>query len=56
MYKVNHERLLSAFANLFMKVNQVHEYQTRESRYAFLPPEPNTSYNTISFSHRSAVA
>ena len=56
MYNIYHEILPSTLTNLFIKVDQVHEYLTRQSRYDFLPPKPNTNYQKKAFSYRGAVA
>ena len=56
LYEIYHEMLPSTLTNLFMKVDQVHEYRITQSRYDFLPPKPNTNHKTKAISYRGAVA
>ena len=46
----------SSLSNMFQKTDEVHEQQTRQVKYDFLPPKPRTNYLKKAFSYRGAVA
>ena len=44
MYKISHDMVPDSLKNLFGKTDQIHDYQTRQAGFNFLPPKPNTNY------------
>ena len=38
-----------------MRTDEVHQYETRQSKFNFLPPKPNTNSRKKSFGYRGAV-
>ena len=55
MYKVSHDMVPDSLKNLFRKTDQIHDYQTRQAGFNFLPPKPNTNYRKKAVSYRGTV-
>ena len=56
MFKVRNAMAPSSISNLFQRVDDVHNRQTRQMHFNYLPPKPNTNFKTKSISYRGAVA
>ena len=41
--------------NLFRKTDQIHDYQTRQAGFNFLPPKPSSNYRKKAVSYRGTV-
>ena len=55
MYKVSHDMVPDSLKNLFRKTDQIHDYQTRQAGFNFLPPKQNTNYRKRAVSNRGTV-
>ena len=55
MFKVRNTMATSSISNLFQRVDDVHNRQTRQMHFNHLPPKPNTSFKKKSISYRGAV-
>ena len=52
MYKISHDMVPDSLKNIFGKTDQIHDYQTRQAGFNFLPPKPNTNYRKKAVSYR----
>ena len=55
MHKVSHDMVPDSLKNIFGKTDQIHDYQTRQAGFNFLPPKPNTNYRKKAVSYRGTV-
>ena len=56
MSKVRNAMAPSSISNLFQRVDDVHNRQTRQMHFNYLPPKPNTNFKKKSISYKGAVA
>ena len=56
MFKVRNAMMPSSISNLFQRVDHVHNRQTRQMHFNYLPPKPNINFKKKSISYRGAVA
>ena len=56
MYQINSGMVPDYLIDLFTKTNIVHGHETRQAKFNFVPPKPNTNFGKKSFSYRGAVA
>ena len=56
MYQINNRMVPDYLIDLFTKTNIVHGHETRQAKFNFVPPKPNTNFRKKSFSYRGAVA
>ena len=56
MFKVRNAMAPSSISNLFQRVDDAYNRQTRQMHFNYLPPKPNTNFKKKSISYRGAVA
>ena len=56
MYKVNNNEVPDYLVDLFTKTSSSHGYESRQAKFNFVPPKPNTNFCKKSFSYGGAVA
>ena len=57
MYKVRHSMVHSSISSLFQRTDDIHNHQTRQLQFNYLPPKPiNTNFKKKTISYRGAVA
>ena len=49
MYQINNRMVPDYLIDLFAKTNVVHGHETRQAKFNFLPPKPNTNFGEKSF-------
>ena len=54
-YQINNRMVPDYLNDLFTKTNIVHGHETRQAKFNFVPPKPNTNVGKKSFSYREAV-
>ena len=49
VYKVNRKLVSNYLSEIFTNVNEIHNYNTRQSQYNFTLPKPNTNFTENGF-------